>query len=305
MKIHFQIQWNIINRIIREAGLNAVLAWILAMSTFVVLSKFLFEQYEYAALIYPGIPLFLLVRLAHFKRQEFLRICYGGQKFYQIRFLENFVLSFPFLICLIIFQHYLIAILLLIITFVFALFQWKSKFQFIVPTPFQRHPFEFIVGFRKTFLIIALSFGLAIIAISVNNFNLGLFALISGFLISMSYYSFVEDTFYVWNQKQKPKGFLFKKIQQAVILNSLLFMPITILLSFFFSENICQILILYGVGNFFLAYIIFIKYSAFPSQIGIKESIVLAISIYFPPLMLITIPYFYFQSFSSLSKVLK
>ncbi|WMN11632.1 hypothetical protein QYS49_39080 [Marivirga salinae] len=281
------------------------MAWIIAIITFIGLSIVLFNQYKYAEYLYPIFPIFFSFRLADFKRKEFLKICYGDRKFYLIRFLENLLLSIPFLICLIIYQHYEIAISLFLVVTGFVFTQWRSGFHFIIPTPFQKYPFEFVVGFRKTFLMIAIIFALTIIAIKVDNFYLGLFSIILGFLTSMSYYSFIEDPFYVWSHIEKPRGFLLKKIQHILIFNSLLYLPQTIALSFFFYENIYQILILYGIGNFFLVYIVFIKYAAFPNKIGLKESIILAVTIYFPPLIFITLPYFYFQSLRSLSKVLK
>jgi len=305
VKIYFQIQWNVINRYIREVGLNIVLVWLLSFISFVGLSIVLFNQYEYAQFIYPILPIFLLVRLADFKRKEFLRMCYGDQKFHLIRFFENLILSMPFLVFLIIFQYYLIAFVLLLVASALTLFQSRSKFHFTIPTPFYKYPFEFVVGFRKTFLLIAMIFILAFIAVRVDNFNLGLFSFILGFLVSMSYYSFTEDKYHVWIYLYKPKRFLIGKIQSAVIFNSLLYFPITIFFCYFFYENIYQILILYAIGSLFLVYIVFIKYSAFPNKIGLKESIILAVTIYFPPLIIVTIPYFYFQSLKSLNKVLK
>ncbi|WP_375578606.1 hypothetical protein ABWH96_16490 [Marivirga tractuosa] len=305
MKLYFQIQWSIINRHMKEAGLNIILAWILVSISFGGLSMLFFNKYEYAGYIYFAIPLFLSIRIADFKRNEFLRICYGDQKFHLIRLLENLMISVPFLIVLLISKAFLVSGLLLIFSSLLALLPWDSKFRFILPTPFKKRPFEFIVGFRKTFLVIVLNYAIAIIAVKVDNFNLGLFTLIVSFLISFSYYSFMEDEFYVWTHKDNPNRFLWDKIKVASVFNAILYLPLIILLSLFFPYNIYQILILYGVGVFFMMAVVFIKYSAFPEKVGLKESIVFSVTFYFPPLILITFPYFYFQSIKSLSKVLK
>jgi len=305
VKIYFQIQWKIINRHIKEAGFNVVLAWLIALITFIGLSIGLFTKYEYPEYLFSMLPIFLSIRLADLRRKEFIIICYGNRRYYLIRVLENVLISIPFLIFLVIFQHYLISILLAIFALTLTIFQWQSKFHFIIPTPFQKNPYEFPRGFRKTILLIGLVYSIAIIAVRFENYNLGLFSLILGFLTSMSYYSFTEDRFFVWLHIEKPKGFLLRKIKVAVLCNGLLYLPLIMMMSFFFYENIYQILILWGAGNLFLLYIIFVKYSAFPNKVGLKESILLAVTIYFPPLLLITIPYFYFQSLRSLSKFLK
>ncbi|MBK7030860.1 MAG: hypothetical protein IPH45_17355 [Bacteroidales bacterium] len=52
----------------------------------------------------------------------------------------------------------------------------NSRWNFTIPTPFSKHPFEFAVGFRKTFLAWLFAYFLTIMAISVGNFNLGVFS---------------------------------------------------------------------------------------------------------------------------------
>ncbi len=305
MKVYFQIQWSIINRHIKEAGLNILLAWVVASISFIGLSIILFSQYEYAEYLYAVIPLFFSIRLGNFRRNEFLKICYGDLKFRLLRLLENLLISIPFLIILMINQSFMVSAVLVVIISAFTLFEWKSNFHFIIPTPFQKYPFEFILGFRRSFLAIAIIYAITIIAVKVDNFNLGLFSIGLSFLCSLSYYSFMEDEVYVWSHIKKPRGFLLKKIRVAAFCNSILYLPLIGLLSFFFYDNIHQILILYGLGMFFIIAIIFMKYSAFPNQAGLKESLVLTVTFYFPPIVLITFLYFYFQSLRSLSKVLK
>jgi hypothetical protein len=305
VKIYFQIQWNIIRRHIEDAGLNITLALILALISFTGLSVILFSQYLYAEYLFIIIPIFLAIRLGEIKRIEFIKICYGNRKFHLIRFFENSFVSIPFLVVLLINQSYWLSMILVLIISVFTLFKQKSNFHFIVPTPFQKFPFEFIVGFRKTFIAIGMIYALTIISIKFDNYNLGLLSLGLSLLCSLSYYSFMEDEVYVWSYKENPRSFLFKKIRVAVFCNSLLYFPLIGLLLFSFYENILQILILHVSGVFFIMVVIFMKYSAFPKQVGLKESIVLAVTLYFPPVVFITFLYFYFRSLRSLSKVLK
>ncbi|SMG35349.1 hypothetical protein SAMN05661096_02332 [Marivirga sericea] len=305
MKVYFQIQWKIINRHIKEADLNVLLAWVLASISFIGLSIILFSQYEYAKYLYVVLPLFFSIRIGDSKRNTFLKICYGVRKFRLLRLFESLFISIPFLTILVINQSFLVSSVLVVIISTLTLFERRSNFRFIVPTPFQKLPFEFIIGFRRSFLAVAIIYAITIISIKVDNFNLGLFSIGLSFLCTLSYYSFMEDKVYVWSHIKKPRGFLLKKIRVAAFCNSILYLPLIGLLSFFFYENIHQLLILYGLGLFFIVAIIFMKYSAFPKQAGLRESIVLSVTFYFPPIVLITFLYFYFQSLRSLSKVLK
>ncbi|HET8858387.1 hypothetical protein [Marivirga sp.] len=88
----------------------------------------------------------------------------------------------------------------------------------------------------------------------------------------------MENEFYVWSHKDKPNGFLWKKILIGVMMNSILYFLLMVMLLFSFPENMVHILILYAIGVFFMIAVIFMKYAAFPHRIGLKESIVMSIS---------------------------
>ena len=306
MKVYFQIQWQIINRHLQEVfGLHLQIARAFTVISFTTFSYLLLSNYQYAEYVYILFPIFISTKLANIERQQFLKICFGSSKCLHIRVVENLIISLPFIIFLIVFQHYLIAVALIGSAFALAYFNFTSKFNFVLPTPFQRHPFEFTAGFRKTFFVVFAIFALSLIAAVVDNYYLGLFPLIIGFLTTLSYYTNIEDEVWVWVHPKKPKGFLMGKVKVALLLNSLLYLPSTLILLCFFYENIVTTLALYLVGNASLLLIIFAKYTAFPLNIDVKEGIVIALGIYFPPLLIAIIPYFYIQSLKSLSRILK
>jgi len=306
VKVYFQIQWQIINRHLKEIfGLPLYLVHLIIVIAFAVLSFLLLSNYQYAEYVYILFPVFFASKLAKTERQQFLIICYGAKKCHEIRLVENVMLALPFVVLLLVFQHYLFALFLIVSAFCIAYFELKTNFSFVLPTPFRKRPFEFIVGFRNTFFIIFLIFAVSIIAVIVNNYYLGLFALIVGFLTSLSYYTKVESVLWVWVHTTKPKRFLLEKVKIALLFNSLLYLPSTLILIYFFYDSIFTTLVLYIVGNASLLLIIFAKYAAFPRNIGVKEGIIISVGIYFPPLLLVLILFFYLQSLKSLNEVLK
>jgi hypothetical protein len=56
----------------------------------------------------------------------------------------------------------------------FAVMDLKSKHSLLYQ-PFYKYPFEFTVGFRTNYFMFFITYFLAIMAIHVDNFNLGIF----------------------------------------------------------------------------------------------------------------------------------
>jgi hypothetical protein len=54
----------------------------------------------------------------------------------------------------------------------------------------------------------------------------------------------------------------------------------------------------------FLWTVILAKYSAYPGEMNLPEGMIIAISIYFPPLLLAIIPFFYTKSIRKLKYIL-
>ena len=64
------------------------------------------------------------------------------------------------------------------------------------------------------------------------------------------------------------------------------------------------LLLLVFTGISFLIVIILAKYAAFPNEIQLPQAIVLAACVWFPPLLLLTIPYFYIHAVQRLNRLL-
>ena len=99
--------------------------------------------------------------------------------------------------------------------------------------------------------------------------------------------------------------FLIQKIKTSIIYSSYLTLPITIVLGIYFYENLITILSFVFVGYVFLITIILAKYAAYPDKMNIIQGVLIAFCIYLPPMLVIVIPYFYFQSLKQLKPLLK
>ena len=195
------------------------------------------------------------------------------------------------------------AIILVLCSIAIALFFFRTSLNFSMPTPFSKNPFEFTTGFRRTLLIFPLAYALTVIAINVDNLNLGIFSILLIFLTVLSFYSKPEEEYYVWVHADTPKSFLKKKIMIATKNSILLTIPISLGLLTFYPAEYDLILLFLLIGILFLWAMILAKYSTFPSEINLPV-IIIAFAISFPPLILLIIPYFYTKSIQNLRLIL-
>ncbi len=293
------------NRRFKDAGFEPLLAYIILTLGFFGLSIYLFNKTEFAEYVYILSALTLIGKLSETRRTEFLKICFGDIELKRNRIAENLICSIPFLAFLLYKQLFVFASLLLTLTTILALVNFRTTLNMTIWTPFSKRPFEFTTGFRNTFYLFIVAYALTIIAISVNNFNLGVFATLLVFATTLSYYSKPENEYYVWAYNRNPRSFLFNKIKTAILYSSLLAFPIVLALSFFFYQNIGLLLFLLIAGWVFVTAIIVAKYSAYPNEMNILQGVILALCFWFPPILIILIPYLYKKSEKQLSRLLK
>ena len=305
MKFYFSLQFKMLNRQLSDFGILPIIGYFLSLIAFIGLSYLLFYATEFASYIYILIAFGFISKLSDPHRNSFLKNCFSKKKYFQIRLLENLIIGIPFILFMFFRTQYLSAGVILIISGLIAFIDINSKYNYTIPTPFFRYPFEFIVGFRNTFFIFIGNYFLTFMAVTVGNFNLGFFSILVVFIICMTFYSTPEREYYVWIFSSNPKKFLYRKIMTAIIFSSLLTLPILISLSIFFPDKIGIILIFQCIGYILLSTIILAKYSDFPNKINFSQSLLLALGCAFPPFLLLLIPMFYSQSVYSLNKILK
>ena len=223
-------------------------------------------------------------------------MCFSEADYREIRIIENLLVSTPFMFFLLYKQCFAAALVLVILAPIMGLKRFNTAMNFVLPTPFSRRPFEFVVGFRNTFFIFPLSYALACIAIAVDNFNLGIFSMLFVFLPISAFYVKPENEYYVWMFAVKPGAFLLKKIQTAVIFSIILVSPVLASLLVFYPGEAYTILLFFLAACAILATVVLAKYSAYPGEMNLPQVVMIAFSLYFPPLLLAIAPYFYFQS---------
>lgn len=300
MKDYFFLQYIMTNRTLKEAGINPLFGYILGLLAIVIVSEIIFLKTAFAKYLLILICIAILVKLSEKNRSDFLLTAFGDTVKRKIRVIENLIISIPFIAILIVKNAIFESLILLFISSLIAIVPFQVNLNFSIPTPFSKNPFEFPVGFRKSFYLFPIAYALSIIAISVDNLNLGIFSMLLIFLISMSYYLKPENEYYVWIHASTAKRFLINKIKLASKNVLLLSLPVLLCLLIYYPGMFIQILIFFIIGICFLWTVILAKYSAYPREMNVSEAILLALSIYFPPLLLAILPFFYTKSISKL-----
>lgn len=304
MKHYFLIKLKIVNRKLIDFGLKPEIGYVIFLVVFLGFSAYLFFKTEYAPYIYALISFSFTSKLSEAKRNDFLRQCFTDKDYYLMRMIENLIIAGPFVIGLIYYQYYMIAVILIVAAMLLSVNNFSTRLNYSIPTPFYKKPFEFTVGFRKAFYIFPAAYVLTAIAIAVNNFNLGVFALLLIFIASISFYNEAEYEYYVWSFAMTPRQFILEKIKTAWLHCSIVSMPIVMSLTYFYFNNTVILLVFYLVGCIFLMTIILAKYSVYPDEMNLPEGIIFASSIAFPPLLLFSVPYFYFRATKHLQRYL-
>jgi hypothetical protein len=305
MKEYFTLQFKMLNRQLTEWGIEPIIGYSVGIIVFVGLSIRLFERTQYAECLCVFLALSLVVKLSELSRNEFLKLCYPKKEYKKLRIIENLIVATPIIIVLLFQSKIWSTVLLLISICLMTFFDLKSKFNFTLPTPFYKHPFEFTIGFRTNFFLFIIAYFLTAMAILVNNFNLGIFSLILASLICLNYYTNLESKFYVWIFSMTPEEFISYKLKKMIQYSTVLCLPIIISLSVVFYTKIDVILGFQCLGYLFIFTTMLAKYSVFPEKLDIRFGIVFAMTVWLPPLLLLIIPYLYIQSIKKLKAILQ
>ncbi|NAS29929.1 ABC transporter permease [Flavobacteriaceae bacterium R38] len=287
-----------------DFGIPLLVAYTLIPIVFILLSKYLFSKTPFASYIFLLLALGIISKTSETKRNDFLKSIFNTRNYLTLRIVENLIWSAPFSIFLIYKKQFLFALALASLSVFTALLNFSITTNFTIPTPFGKKPFEFTVGFRKTFFVYPIAYFLTCMSIMTNNFNLGIFSMILIGLICISYYSKPEHSFFVWNFSLSTKAFLFEKIKTSLKYFTLLSLPITVGLSVFFPEEIIILIGFFVLCNVYLATLVLAKYSAYPHEMNLPQGILIVFSLMFPPILIGIIPYFYSQSVKNLNPLL-
>ncbi|WP_321480475.1 hypothetical protein [uncultured Bacteroides sp.] len=299
MKQYFLIQLKRSTRFFSDNGLNPILGTIFAPLLFILISLAVISL-NYGVYFYSGITLFITTELSEINRNEFLKNCFSRSSYIKIRILENILIILPFCFVLTYKGYYLIASILTIASILMSNINFNKINGFVLPTPFYKEPFEFAVGFRKTFIFFLFPYFLAYKAYEVDNFNLIYASYISILIIVITYYNDIEDAFFVWIFNMSARKFLLMKLLTASKYTIMLCMPILLFSVFGFPNKILIQCGLILVLILCITFTILLKYSAYPNRIGPSMAKILILGFFFPPLLLISLPILYHNSVNKL-----
>ncbi|MDI9309751.1 MAG: hypothetical protein QM535_06015 [Limnohabitans sp.] len=302
---YFKLQFNLISRKLVDFGISAMLGYPLIAIFFYLGSNYLFQKIEFAHYLYPLIPVGLALNLSEAERNTFLKYVYSPTNYFSIRIVENCFVALPFSIYLIYKGWYLESLAPLLLTMAIILFNTNKSSNVVIPTPFSKKPFEFCVGFRRNFIVFPILLLVAFIAIKVNNLNLGIASICGSLLVASNFYLKPESPYFVWIYNLTPNAFLKNKLVEGLKNVILLSLPSLLLICITFYQNLDEISLFYFLGLLFFSVIILMKYAAFPNEIGIPQVIIIVISLYVPPLLVLLIPYFYREAIIKLKTYLK
>lgn len=305
MKIYFNYYIKWFYRVSKENRTNPLMIIGLFVALFLVASYFFFERIPYPAYFYALAGTIAVYFLGTVDRNEFLKNLFTKKKYKLTRLIENLAVIFPFVLFLLFKAFFLEAAGLLIVAVCLSLYNKVSRHFVVIPTPFYKKPFEFLVGFRRTYWVFLLLYCLAIIAFFVDNFNLAMFSLLILFLACQNFYFRLEPHYYVWIHKQLPKAFIKNKLITALQHSLLVAAPIAIPLFVLYPLDAHWITLLFIIGLLYVSVGVVGKYAYYPQELNFLQQIIIAFGILLPPISVVLFAMFYSKSMKALQIYLK
>lgn len=279
------------HRQVADSGIPIGLAYTLTPILFLFTSYYLFTRSEMAPYLYPMIGLFFTLPLSNPKRNEFIQLNFNPNMLWKIRATENLIIVFPFFLFLVWQNQWPFGLVLLVLAALLAVAKQKFQLEFQIPSPFVKYHFEYNHIFRQSAPIILLLYILTWVAISVNNFNLGIAILLGLMVTQISFLARPESELMVWNYRLKATQFLWMKSKMVIGNALMLSAPIWISLAIVFQDQLLILAAFEMLGLMFLLATLWGKYASFPFEMSKTQTIVLVLSINFPPALLLFLPY--------------
>lgn len=305
MKYFFYLQYQMLRRKVVEFGLRPLTALILVVGAFLGFSWLLFLRGgQHAGWVYAMLALLPQLSQRSAERDDFLRSTYPPRKYRNLLLLENLILCLPFALFLLLQGAWLPAIALAAVAAALSRIRPRGSAALNFPTPYSTLPFEFARGFRLSWPFYFFIIFLLFMAVLTPNANLGAFALLLIFPQGAYFYFEPEDPYWVWIYADTPASFLQFKIRLALMQANLTALPAFLILLFFFPD---QILLLFGMillGSLWLITTILAKYSVFPGKMQLPQELILMAAIFFPPSMLLSIPWLFGRARKNLQTLL-
>lgn len=301
---YFKLQLTLIKRQLADFGIHPLLALLLLPILLVGLSFALYSQTSYAGFIVAFMATSWILKLSNSERFEFLKLQFKKVDFIRIRIIENVSIAIPFVVILGLKADWIPLLCLLLLSILLAFHKQRDLLSFAIPTPFGKHPFEFIIGLRTFYFVYPIVCSLMLIAHNVENPNLGLVAVGASCLLSLAFYQNPETPFWVWNHALSAKTFLLKTVTRSLKQHIITNLVVVILAVILFPAYWYFALIIFLSSSVLLAITVIAKYSSFPNQLSIVDSIYLGLSLAVPLFLPLAFYYFTKKSTRQLSQLL-
>ncbi|MEO0733167.1 MAG: hypothetical protein AAFZ52_10050, partial [Bacteroidota bacterium] len=165
-----------------------------------------------------------------------------------------------------------------------------------VPTPFSLRPFEFAVGVRRYWWILAIAIFLLVQGVRVGNQELAGFAYLAAILLACQCCAEPEPEFYVWVHTLSPWDFLLRKLRLVTGQLLVLLAPFAVALLWFFPDSWLLLLVLTGLGVAHVALWVVMKYAVYPRPLNVGEAFFIAFALIMPPLLLVLFPLYFVRA---------
>lgn len=300
---YFKLQYRLLLRQVRDTGVHPFVALLLFILILIICDRVLLQYPQMGAYTLVLSIFQILFRLSDAERNDFLKNLYNKRQYFHIRLTENFITSTPTLLLLLLHKQWILTAVSIVFILLFVSVRLR-RFARSIPTPFRKFPFEFIIGFRQTYLLLLLIYALGVLGMIFGNPNLSLFCIACVAICTTFYYQTPEPIFYLWNHIETPALFLFRKMKRGFLQLLVLCLPLIIAFATVFPQESYQVLIVLIGLTFLIPFIITLKYSAYPRQINFPEAFTLAICLSFYPLILALMPFYYAKALKNLKNYL-
>ena len=268
---YFFLQAKILSRKLDGLHIKPFVSIVVILVLFIISTELIFQK-SYGAYLNCFLCLILLSTFSKTRRIKFLLSIFQNKHFYQLRLIENFLLAFPFLISLTCHRFYTLSFILIGWVCLLVFSKKEISLNLKIPSPFQRHPYEFTIGFRRFFLLILGVYILQLPAFVYFNQNLSYFSLFILNLIFFQFYAEPEPDFFVWTYHNSPRQFLTKKLKGAFSNQLILSAPLTLSISIYFSNFFIPIII-HLVGLLLVSLGVVMKYKNYPNTSTLTDAI--------------------------------
>ncbi len=301
---YFQLRAKMTWRWIKEKGIHPLIFIPLILIGSVAALKLLTDRSEYADTLLVIGGWWMVSKSTGGKELTFLKGLFSKRTFSLILAIEVLLISLPVILSLVWMKEWLALALSVVWGMLFRYNAIQVSTSWVVPTPFSRQPFEAVEGFRRFWpawivLVIAMPF-----PYYVDNSNLGLFILFATIFLFQSFFQVIEPSYFVWFHKHTPASFIWMKMRWSIVHLSIWMVTQALLFIFLFNEVWWHALVVYAIGVIWMPLLIVAKYAIFPASLPIPEGIAVGLSMIFPPLMIVTVPYFYLRASRNLQPLL-